>query len=152
MSFPLRFDRTLAIMKAVNAPHDEHSPMKGSLCMKHVHRAAALAVLSASVVGALALAASPASAATGWNVVDDDGVVRATLSIDPADADRVTLCDQQADGLDAVVEYYTATNTAVQRRSTTFPGTCTVGFAPGETIVAVRGAVGPWTTGWQQVG
>jgi hypothetical protein len=119
--------------------------------MKHP-RAITLAVLSTATVASLAVIPSPASAATSWSVVDDNGVILANVAFNPDNPDRVTICDAYADGLPAVIEYYTATNPTVQRRFTTWVWTCTVGFAPGETLIAIKGTVGTHTTGWQKIG
>jgi hypothetical protein len=110
-----------------------------------------LSVLALGVAASIAAFGAPASAASGLSIVDANGVVLGSATMND-DNTMVTACDPLADNLNVTVEYVTAKDPIVQRRSTTFPGTCTVGFAFGDKIVAIRGIAGSVTTDWVIVG
>jgi hypothetical protein len=81
--------------------------------------------------------------------VDDAGVVRGTVSVDPTHT-MVTVCVRQVDGVDVKVKYLTRNDEEVHVAGgpTVTAGTCGVGRAPaGDDIVVVRGIAGSWTTG-----
>jgi hypothetical protein len=104
--------------------------------------ASSLAVAAAVAGSALAMSASPASAA-GGNVVDASGTSRGTVTASPS---LVNVCDFSADGVTVSVEYLFADGTSGKRIAPL--GGCTPAQGLSSPIVAVRGFAGTFANPW----